>query len=184
MNYEHLAKDIILWMKQDHQEDSWFTTMIDYFRLPTDFPGRGTSSPTLTSRQRVNQLEQALIDDITGRLGDLTVSSRLIPYIQLHEFEALLFSDPNAFLQAFPEDQEAVNKLTAIRSQFSCPEDIDKGPTTAPSKRILNILPDYQKTVAGILIAQRIGLATIRSACPHFDEWLTRLIRLGHAKTP
>jgi len=100
----------------------------------------------------------------------------LIPYIQLHEFEALLFSDPSAFLEAFPGNQRAVDRLTAIRARFRNPEEINLIPGKAPSKRILDVLPDYQKPVAGMLIAQRIGVARIRQECRHFDEWLSRLI--------
>ena len=35
--YEHLARDLMLWMKQDQNEDSWFTTMVDFYALPNNF---------------------------------------------------------------------------------------------------------------------------------------------------
>jgi hypothetical protein len=178
VNYEHLAKDIALWMKGDQNEDSWFTTMVDFYALPRNFPGFAALPPTLTAPERVAVLEAELQSDIMARLGDVAVSRRFIPYIQLHEFEALLFSDPAAFLEAFPSGAPAVERLNAIRIQFPNPEDIDDKPFTAPAKRILNLLPDYQKPVAGLLIAQRIGLAAIRAACPHFDAWITRLLAL------
>ena len=111
------------------------------------------------------------------------MSRRLIPYIQLHEFEGLLFSEPTGFLEAFPGGQSLVDRLTAIRMQFSSPEDIDDGAATAPSKRILDIAPEYEKPVAGILIAQRIGLAVIRRECRHFDDWVARLLALADIKT-
>ncbi len=179
-NYEHLAWDLILWMKQDQNEDSWFTTMIDLYRLPTNFPGRGAVPLTAVARDRVARLEAELSNDVVARLGHLSVSRRLIPYIQLHEFEALLFSDPSAFLEAFPGNQTAVERLTAIRAQFQDPEEIDEAPGKGPSKRILEVLPDYQKPVAGLLVAQRIGLAAIRRQCRHFDDWLTRIFAAAH----
>ena len=37
VKYEHMARDLTLWMKQDQGIDSWFTTMVDLYRLPTDF---------------------------------------------------------------------------------------------------------------------------------------------------
>ena len=77
----------------------------------------------------------------------------------------------------FPNRPKEIEQLTSIRAQFSSPEDIDK--LTAPSKRILNVLPDYQKSVVGILIAQRIGLAKIRSECQHFSNWFTNLVALA-----
>jgi hypothetical protein len=108
----------------------------------------------------------------------LPVSSRFVPYIQLHEFEALLFSEPTGFLEAFPDEQKAVSQLVQVRAQFPSPEEINDGVNTAPSKRILNALPDFQKPVAGLLTARRIGLAAIRRECRHFDEWITRLLGL------
>ena len=67
----------------------------------------------------------------------------------------------------------------AIRSQFQDPEEIDENPGKAPSQRLLHVVPDYQKPVAGLLIAQRIGLANIRGECRHFDERLTRILQLS-----
>jgi hypothetical protein len=178
VNYEHLARDLMLWMKEDQNEDSWFSTMVDFYALPSNFPGRAALSQAVAALDRVTHLESALHQDIVQRLGGLPVSQRLIPYIQLHEFEVLLFSDPSGFAEAFPERATAVAQLTAIRSQFYSPEDIDDDPRTAPSKRILDVMPDYEKTVAGLLIAQQIGLEKIRAECRHFDEWLARLIEL------
>ncbi len=179
VSYEHLARDLTLWMKQDQNEDSWFTTMIDLYRLPTDFPGHASIPRSVAAHDRAAHLETELSKDMTARLGGLPICQRLIPYIQLHEFEALLFSDPSAFLEAFPGNQAAVAQLTAIRAQFDDPEDIDETPGRAPSQRILDVLPDYQKPVAGVLIAQRIGLAAMRRECRHFNEWLNRLLALG-----
>lgn len=179
MDYEHLARDLKLWMKQDQNADSWFTTMVDFYALPGNFPGFATLPPDLSALEQVTRLEATLWQDIMERLDGLPVSRRFIPYIQLLEFEALLFSDPAGFQEAFPDRPAAVAQLTAIRAQFSSPEDIDDDPRTAPSKRILDVLPDYQKPVAGLLIAEQIGLEKIRAECRHFDDWLARLIELA-----
>jgi hypothetical protein len=178
VKYEHLARDLTLWMKQDQNQDSWFTTMFDFYGLPSNFPGLRALRPALGAPDRVAALEAGLHQDIKTRLASLPVSERLIPYIQLHEFEALLFADPEAFLEAFPDRKQAVERLRAIRVKFPNPEDIDDKPLTAPSKRIHDLLPDYQKPVAGLLIAQRIGLDAIRAVCPHFNAWITRLLAL------
>lgn len=128
---------------------------------------------------RVARLETVLRADITERLGGLPVCRRLLPNLQLHEFETLLFSDPSAFLEAFPDNQAAIGRLRAIRARFRNPEEINQTPDGSPSRRILDILPDYQKVVDGVLIAQRIGLAAMRRECPHFNGWLDRLFALG-----
>ncbi len=152
--------------------------MIDLYGLPSGFPGLAAQSAALPAEKPAT-LEGFLKYDISRRLGGLPVDQRLIPYIQIHEFEALLFVDPAAFLEAFPHGMRAVKTLTAVRAKFANPEDINDGQQTAPSKRILSVLPDYQKPVAGLLIAQRIGLAAMCAACPHFDSWVTRLLGLA-----
>jgi hypothetical protein len=162
-------------MKQDQNADSWFTTLFDLYALPQDFPDHVALSAISDPFDRVARLEQGFGRDISSRLGNIPVSRRLIPYIQVHEFEALLFSDSEAFVEAYPDRPLALTALASVRAQFPTPEDIDDDPLSAPSKRILSLLPDYQKPVAGLLIAQRIGLARMRSECRHFGEWFARL---------
>ena len=89
----------------------------------------------------------------------------------MHEFEALLFSDCAAMADVVGH-LDLTARFEGIRNQFETPEHIDDAPTSAPSKRILAIVPEYRKTVDGILAATRIGLDTIRAACPHFNDWM------------
>ena len=155
-------------MKEDSAPDSWFTTMIDLYGLPSGFPGLTESRRLADPVARVRFLEGWFADDIGHH--------RFVPYIQLHEFEALLFSDPQSFAVAFPGIGAEVAKLEAIRQQFGTPELIDDGPDTCPSRRICGILPQYVKPTSGPLIVNRIGLARLRAECPHFAEWLANLI--------
>ncbi len=92
----------------------------------------------------------------------------------MHEFEALLFSDCATLAEVVGHPGLTV-ELQGIRNQFETPEHIDDAPSSAPSKRILEMVPEYRKTVDGVLAATRIGLDTIRSACPHFNDWLVRV---------
>ena len=146
------------------------TTMIDYYRLPQDFPRLATEPAVTNCYERVARLEQAFSERISH--------SRFLPHLSLHEFEALLFSSPRLISQPFP-DQDESEKFIAIRQQFSSPEEIDDGDQTAPSKRILKIYPAYKKRLHGLLIAQSVGLSAMRNECKHFDEWLTKLESLG-----
>jgi hypothetical protein len=91
----------------------------------------------------------------------------------------LLFSDVQQFSIAFPQEPALVKKLAAIRNEFESPEHINDRPELSPSKRILTVLPQYAKTVAGLLIIQQVGLANLRKACFHFDGWMQRLEQLG-----
>jgi hypothetical protein len=164
-------------MKQDKNDDSWFSTMVDLYRLPNDFPGYDICQAISEPRRRVECLEDQFARDVREQFGDGVINRRFIPYIQLHEFEALLFSDPDKFLDAFPDAGPAIAELHAIRARYGGPEDIDGDETKTPSKQILRVLPDFVKTVSGILIAKRIGLAVFRRECPHFDEWIAKLLQ-------
>jgi len=108
---------------------------------------------------------------------------RFVAYVQLHEFEALLFSDPESFSIAFPGVGAKVAELQAIRRAFETPEHIDEREDHAPSKQILRILPEYDKPLSGPLIAKQIGLAKLRQECRHFDTWLARLEEPAKAAT-
>jgi hypothetical protein len=167
VSYDHLKRDLTLWMNHDRGADSWFTTMIDLYRLPSDFPGCSKSKQIADPIERVEFLEDEFKQDLNHQ--------RFLPYIQLHEFEALLFADLQSFSVAFPNTGAELVKLETIRSAFATPEHIDDGPETSPAKHIRRILPQYVKPSSGALIVSRIGLAKLRSTCLHFDKWLNRL---------
>ncbi|NNC09461.1 DUF4276 family protein [Corallococcus exiguus] len=95
----------------------------------------------------------------------------------LHEFEALLFTDPSQCSLSF--STEEITKLQAIRASAQSPEEINEHPDTAPSKRVLAVSPGYQKTLHGPLAVMSIGLPAIRAACPHFAQWLSKLEALA-----
>ena len=105
---------------------------------------------------------------------------KVLPYVQQHEFEALLFSDVSAFSVLPFASDSSVQALREIRSQFLTPEDIDDSPDTAPSKRIERVMRRYNKPRDGYVVAQEIGLDKIRAECPRFNEWLTVLEALGN----
>jgi hypothetical protein len=138
------------------------TTMLDYYALPVSFPAR--SEPQgLTSTEKVRCVETAWETDINNR--------RFRAYLSLHEFEALLFSEPTAIASGFAKP-ELGKTLTSIRSSFTTPEDINDNPTTAPSARLEALFPRYSKPFFGTLIASRIGLDRMTAECPHFATWV------------
>lgn len=140
------------------------TTMFDLYGLPLDFPGCRTASGPPYDKVKV--IEQAFEKEINH--------PRFLAHLTLHEFEGLLFTAPAKIAQALNEPQKE-DALIAIRDCFRTPEEINDDPRTAPSKRIINLFPHYGKVLHGSIIAQRIGLDTIRAECPHFNEWLTKL---------
>lgn len=140
------------------------TTMLDYYGLPVDAPGY--QSRPASGWDAVDHIERA----IGGRGGD----GRLIPYLSLHEFEALLFVRPDV-VAGLAGDPSLAGTLSSIVTACGAPEAIDDGPDTAPSKRLSSAWPGYSKTTDATAVLSTIGLASIRNSCPHFDGWLTRL---------
>jgi hypothetical protein len=171
--YQQARKDLDLWMKEDRHPDAYFTTMFDLYALPSDFPGYDTSRQCASPYGRVAALEEAFEEDLDH--------PRFIAYIQLHEFEALLLSDPAKFDWEFLQNDQAIRNLIQMAASVASPELINDDPTTAPSKRIIREIPEYEgrKPSAGPLIAEKIGIPTIRTRCVHFDAWLTRLEALS-----
>ena len=171
--YFKAKRDITLWIKQDSNPDVRFTTMFDLYGLPTDFPGYNTAPAKDILYQRVEALEDALGNDISDW--------RFIPYIQLHEFEALILSDPKQLDTQFENRDDGIARLVTMVSQFPSPEHINDNANTAPSKRIIREIPEYQdsKVSAGPIVAEKIGLSTLRSKCSHFAGWLDKLESLG-----
>jgi hypothetical protein len=145
------------------------TTMIDFYGLPTSFPGRGTM-PSGSCYDRVAYVEQEICKDIEH--------PRFLPYLALHEFEALLFVDPAKIDEAFPEANKG-NELAAIKRNFKSPEEIDDDPHTAPSKRLEALFPGYEKPLHGPLVVLEIGIDQVRGECSHFNDWLAKLEELG-----
>ena len=125
----------------------------------------------------VEQLEAEVRDLVLKRIHHHWDERRVFPYVQRHEFEALLFTDVDAF-SYIGVNEEGVGRLQEVRSRFATPEDINDHHDTAPSKRISQVVP-YNKVADGPVVAAQIGLEKMRSACPRFGAWLGRLEALG-----
>lgn len=170
-NYARVEKDIRTLLKQDQR--SYCTTMIDYYGLGDGFPE--TPVPAhLGNIQKVEHVERAMKHDICRKIPEFRPEVRLVPYFSLHEYEGLLFSDPDAFARALGQPQ-AANGFHQVRGEFATPEDINDDPHTAPSKRVLNIYPPYKKVIEGTLAARAVGIQRMRQECPHFRNWVERL---------
>lgn len=120
-----------------------------------------------------NETKVSLEQKIMDKAHD-NIKRKLFPYVQMYEFEALLFSDPNAIQQITKIDEISI-WANAVLSRFTNnPEAINDSVLTAPSKRIAKKF-DYIKTTHGPDIAEAIGLEKIREMCHGFNEWLTKL---------
>ena len=168
-NYAQPRRDIRSWLRDDQNADARFTTAFDLYGLTTDFPCYGDAQAAADPYEKVRVLEAALRDDIDDW--------RFIPYLQLHEFETLLLSEPDQLAAHFTDGQEGIRRLIAMAGQIANPELINDDPETAPSKRIIAEIPEYagMKPSAGPIVAEKIGLANLRARCRHFGEWISQL---------
>jgi hypothetical protein len=167
--------DILAHLKED--PGALVTTMVDYYALPQTgnraWPGRAEAG-MLPFPQKASTVEDALLADIRQEMGRNFDVPRFIPFVMMHEFEGLLFSDCGRFANGIGRPDLA-QKFQAIRDQFTNPEEIDDSPITAPSKRVQGLVPGYEKPLLGALAIIEIGLDKIRAECPHFRRWIERL---------
>lgn len=163
ISYSQVQRDVGR-LLQDH-DAVFVTTLIDYYGLPTSFPGMRTR-PDGTAKQRVDHVQRAFERSINH--------DRFIPFLALHELEAWLFCDLSERMGWIYQGGD-LDALRQIRQGVASPEDINEGYATAPSRRVSAAFPGYQKTFHGPLALMEMGLEAIREQCPHSDEWLTRL---------
>jgi len=171
LKYIRYRNEVLRWIASDRKNPGfWYTSMVDMYAFPKDeqSPYQENIQAIPDKYKRINALEEAIAADINH--------PRFIPYVQLHEFETLLLVDPDKLIIMYPEKKTVISRLKRdIEGQS--PEDINESQQSSPSKRIIRFLPDYeaQKAQVGPLVAEDIGLTTLRQACPHFNEWISKL---------
>ncbi len=170
-----VRRDIVRHLREDGGCLS--TTMVDYYALPRTgagaWPGREDAS-LLAFVNKAPAIENALLTDVCNEMGNAFDQGRFIPYVMMHEFEGLLFSDTAKFAEGVGRPELSTD-LQSIRNQFATPEEINDSPLTAPSKRIMKLIPGYEKPLMGSLAAIQIGLDAIQQECPLFRGWIERL---------
>ncbi len=178
-DWDVASADIIRILKKQR----YCTTMFDYYGLPESWPGRGESGD-LPWQIRASHVEEAILKDITARMGSNFNPVQFLPYVQLHEFEALLFSDVSVLstqTKALPgwRPQDIQNQFQRILEEAGDPEAINDNYETCPSRRIEGLVKSYRKALHGPMVTNRIGLQTIGEKCSHFASWLDRLESLS-----
>ena len=160
---ERLAAD----MANLFRSFDFVTSLVDFY----GFRGKGSATP--------DELEKRIDEKINSNIQRSWDQTRVFSYVQQYEFEGLLFSDVSVFAGLIDVPDGSVEALRTIRSRFPTPEDINDSSDTAPSKRIVKLIPRYQKVVDGYVVAKEIGLDAICAECPRFNAWVTRLESLG-----
>jgi hypothetical protein len=142
------------------------TTLIDLYGLPQNFPGHEEAiSQHLAGAEKAARIEEAWKADI-GR-------SNFSPYLQLHEFEALILTRPTVLKDFYPEHAAGIEQLRADCAPFHTPEEINERKALSPSHRILDYVPTYRK-IDGFRHLQEIGMAELKAHCPRFKAWVER----------
>ena len=164
VNFIHLKNDASKYLKENGTIVSMF---VDFFRLPNSVPNYNSCiNGNILADDKINCLEIAISNEINH--------PNFVPYIQKHEFESLLFSGNEGFSVLYEE--KIYSQTLQIINEHPNPEDINSSPHTAPSKRIIKILPNYEKVVDGNLIALELGIDRILEKCPRFKNWVDTLI--------
>jgi hypothetical protein len=166
-NWSQIRKSL---MPLTYDTDAWITTLLDFYGLPEDFPGYQEAHESGDPRALVIALQETFAAEIKHR--------RFIPFFALHEFEAWLFCSPGMIAEHFGQP-ELANRAREVVEQAGEPELINQGKETHPKARLNSFGIGYKETSDGPILLEKIGISSIRSACPHFDGWLTQLEALG-----
>lgn len=168
--YSDVKKDIANTL---YENDVVVSTMLDFYRLPSSFPGKQEASSLPSHLQQVEFIEEKLKCNIESTQG--CKFDNLIPYIQLHEFEALIFASINGVDALFEPSEFHRKEMLKVINEYPNPEDINDQPNTAPSVRLTKLIPGYEKVLFGIDILQQHGMPTLLARCPHFRAWVKKL---------
>lgn len=158
------------------------STLVDYYKPKDDWPGLAEAKKVRFDKKAAvfqEHLSKAMADTIDNRWRP----NRFIPFVMVHEFEALLFASPQKTARAVGMARLA-KPMQKVRSGFKSPEEINDSEATAPSKRMEAIFEEcqcgkYDKRLHGNIAVLEIGLQELRDECAQFGAWLTRLEELG-----
>ena len=165
--YSYIKKDIL---NTIYEKDVVVSMMIDFYRLPLDFPGFSDLKATQTHQEQANLLEARIKKDLEDSQKQLF--ENFIPYIQLHEFETLVFASINGIDSLFERSEIDYKGLMNVIQQYPNPEDINNHPDTAPSVRLKKLIPGYNKVLHGIDIINTVGMNELLEKCPRLKVWV------------
>ena len=140
------------------------TTLIDYsplIRLGLKYDDRGTVWDTVRSKEAAIECDIGM--------------PNLIMNFELHEFEAYLYCNPDAYEEY---GRNAPKRVRDIVEKAGGPELINTDVNRLPSKRMNEVIKGYTgaKRYYTNLLLDRITLDQMRHQCPHLNEWLERIV--------
>jgi hypothetical protein len=168
VRFVRAKRDIGLHLKQ--RTDTYVTTFIDYYGTK-EWPGLDTVQANTTPEQISQHINTKTKNAVNALFEEYQSERRFIPYIAMHEFEALLFSDSEILAKDLVCDEATIKEVIKLCGE---PESINNNPSTAPSKRLdgWSLSGKFPKTTQGIAIAREIGIEKMRQQCPQFNHWI------------
>lgn len=169
VRFARIQRDIEAHLKQ--RRDTYVTTFIDYYGTK-EWPGLDLVPLQSDPGQIARIINEATKVRVISLFPEEHAERRFIPFIAVHEFEALLFSDAGILAETLGIEYD---RVATVISQCGSPEAINNNPKSAPSKRLdaWSAHGQFLKTTTGITIAANIGIEKMRNECPLFNEWLT-----------
>lgn len=174
VRFSRMEQDLILHARQ--KQNSFITTMVDYYGIKGDWPGYHTAKKEWRHEKKAEILNNETLKALVNNYPSLGFDTRFIPYVSMYETEALLFSDASILAR---ELNVPLKSVQTILQKVNNPEEINDGLETAPSKRLAKLIgTNFGKNTQGITIAQKIGIEIMKEKCPLFCAWVEQLERL------
>ena len=158
------------------RRDCHVAVLADYYKMDGTWPGR-PEAPKRDPLDRGRFVEQSLRQAMEPRLG-----SRFHPCVALHEFESLMFVSPRISADTLSRAGSGghsaglAKDLAAVVAEFDgSVELINDSEVGAPSKRLQQLVPGYDKVAFATLVAGAVGIDNLRKGCPWLDRWLDGL---------
>ncbi|OAV66906.1 hypothetical protein Barb6XT_01718 [Bacteroidales bacterium Barb6XT] len=168
VHWEALRKQITFHLKEER--NAVVTTLIDFYGLLDRHEYPGFDSKSTNHATVATNTEKGMKADI-----DHELRHRFIPYIQLHEFECFMFCSLDVLKANLKLKNVDFDAIGEVINSYPNPEEINSNRTTAPSKRLKEHIPGYDKVLDGVRLAKIMGLGLLRDKCPRFNEWIIRL---------
>ena len=174
IKFSRVSKDIGIYLKE--QSKTYITTMIDYYGTKSNWPGFDNIQNHMSPDDIATCVNSATKKAIDSEFSNLGAERRFIPYISMHESEALLFSDAKILATYLGKEEKEIQQII---DDCGSPEEINNSRETAPSKRLEKLSKSFKKTITGIRIAESIGIKKMREQCPQFNHWIKQLEALN-----
>jgi hypothetical protein len=174
VRFSRAEKDIRNHLRQ--RSDTYVTIMMDYYGIK-EWPGLEESKQQREHFKKAEIINIETEKRVQTLFPEQNIERRFIPYVSMHETEALYFSDPAIIAEVLSINQA---EIELILRKYDGPEAINDSFETAPSKRLSKLSSNkYRKTTGGIAIARKIGIPRMRKRCPLFDAWISKMESLS-----